>query len=228
MASIMRATTTTMMIARSIFVRPTPLTLPLTLRWRAPSAIRCASGGEEKKSPARLVEVQRLLYQAEERYKAAGGGVEPIPKITIDHVTVSYARSGGPGGQNVNKVNTKVDMRFNVKNAHWLSERVRERILQMESIELAGTRRRIGSIKMGRSLFLQRRPELKRATLKMLWLNYRKSLMLLLMYHRLLHKRLSKRLPSYRLLGSRNDWTRRKLIHKRNHYEDLEIVGTNL
>ncbi|XP_073303434.1 uncharacterized protein [Primulina huaijiensis] len=98
-------------------------------------AVRCAatkSGGEDKKSPARLAEVQRLLYQAEERYKAAGGGVEPIPKITLDRVTISYARSGGPGGQNVNKVNTKVDMRFNVKNADWLSERVRERILQME------------------------------------------------------------------------------------------------
>ena len=27
-------------------------------------------------------------------------------------------------------VNTKVDMRFNVKNAHWLSERVRDKILQ--------------------------------------------------------------------------------------------------
>lgn len=49
-------------------------------------AVRCAStksGGEGKKSPARLTEVQRLLYQAEERYKAAGGGVEPIPKITL-------------------------------------------------------------------------------------------------------------------------------------------------
>ncbi|KAL0409560.1 UNVERIFIED_CONTAM: Peptidyl-tRNA hydrolase ICT1, mitochondrial [Sesamum radiatum] len=98
-------------------------------------AVRCAatkSGGEDKKSPARLAEVQRLVNEAEERYKAAGGGAEPIPKITLDHVTISYARSGGPGGQNVNKVNTKVDMRFNVKNAHWLSERVRERIMQME------------------------------------------------------------------------------------------------
>ncbi|KAJ6415329.1 hypothetical protein OIU84_004174, partial [Salix udensis] len=40
--------------------------------------------------------------------------------------------SGGPGGQNVNKVNTKVDMRFNVTNAYWLSDRIRERIMQME------------------------------------------------------------------------------------------------
>ncbi|KAH9321920.1 hypothetical protein KI387_016559, partial [Taxus chinensis] len=53
------------------------------------------------------------------------------PHLT-EHVTVSFARSGGPGGQNVNKVNTKVDMRFNVAAAHWLSSRVRERILQME------------------------------------------------------------------------------------------------
>lgn len=28
-------------------------------------------------------------------------------------------------------VNTKVDMRFNVGSAYWLSERVREKILQM-------------------------------------------------------------------------------------------------
>jgi len=26
-------------------------------------------------------------------------------------------------------VNTKVDMRFNVKNAYWLSDRIREKIL---------------------------------------------------------------------------------------------------
>ncbi|KAL3830723.1 hypothetical protein ACJIZ3_019525 [Penstemon smallii] len=117
MARIMRATTTTMPLARSIFL----------------DNIRCAStksGGKYKKPSARLVEVQRLLYQAEERYKTFG--VEPIPKINLDHVKIGYAGSGGGGGQNVNKVSTKVDMRFNVKNAHWLNERVRERIMQME------------------------------------------------------------------------------------------------
>lgn len=143
----MAATAINMVLARSVF-RPTLHSQIFVPLFRAKSqvndfgitpagycAVRCAStksGGDEKKSPARLAEVQRLLYQAEERYKAAGGGVEPIPKLTLEHVTIGYARSGGPGGQNVNKVNTKVDMRFNVKNAHWLSERVRERIMQME------------------------------------------------------------------------------------------------
>ncbi|GER30530.1 class I peptide chain release factor [Striga asiatica] len=149
MAAI-RVTTSTVMVARSIF-RPRLLpptfslrVLPVTgfrkISLRAPAgfcAVRCSStksgaGAGEKKSPARLAEVQRLMNKAKEQYKDAGGGAEPIPQIRLDYVTVSYARSGGPGGQNVNKVNTKVDMRFNVKNAHWLSERVREKIMQME------------------------------------------------------------------------------------------------
>ncbi|CBI22147.3 hypothetical protein VitviT2T_002140 [Vitis vinifera] len=97
------------------------------------SRIRCAaadSGDGGRKVSARLSQVQQLLQEAEERSLSFGN--EPTPKITLDHVTVSFARSGGPGGQNVNKVNTKVDMRFNVKNAYWLSDRVRERIMQME------------------------------------------------------------------------------------------------
>lgn len=97
------------------------------------SRIRCAaadSGDGRRKVSARLSQVQQLLQEAEERSLSFGN--EPTPKITLDHVTVSFARSGGPGGQNVNKVNTKVDMRFNVKNAYWLSDRIRERIMQME------------------------------------------------------------------------------------------------
>ncbi|XP_020539727.1 peptidyl-tRNA hydrolase ICT1, mitochondrial isoform X2 [Jatropha curcas] len=107
-----------------------PITaLELTRREFSFSRIRCAAANDKKVS-ARLSQVQQLLQEAEERASSAGN--EPPPKITIDHVTVSFARSGGPGGQNVNKVNTKVDMRFNVKDAYWLSERVRERIMQME------------------------------------------------------------------------------------------------
>ncbi|KAF7828375.1 peptidyl-tRNA hydrolase ICT1, mitochondrial [Senna tora] len=83
-----------------------------------------------RKVSSRLSQVHQLLQQAEERALSFDAG--PTPKITLDHVTVNFARSGGPGGQNVNKVNTKVDMRFNVKNAYWLSDRIREKIMQME------------------------------------------------------------------------------------------------
>ncbi|KAH9777465.1 RF PROK I domain-containing protein [Citrus sinensis] len=96
--------------------------------------IRCAASdsGSDDKVSARFSQVKQLLREAEERASSAGN--EPIPKITLDHVTVSFARSGGPGGQNVNKVNTKVDMRFNVQNAYWLSDRVRQRIMQMQIV----------------------------------------------------------------------------------------------
>ncbi|TYH46516.1 hypothetical protein ES332_D11G341600v1 [Gossypium tomentosum] len=82
--------------------------------------------------------MQQLLQEGEER--ASSTGNEPTPQITLDHVTVSFARSGGPGGQNVNKVNTKVDMRFNVKQAYWFSDRIRERIMQMVRKEKLGDR----------------------------------------------------------------------------------------
>ncbi|KAG4156179.1 hypothetical protein ERO13_D03G158100v2 [Gossypium hirsutum] len=96
------------------------------------SPIRCAApdADADRKVSARLSQMQQLLQEAEERASSAGNGL--TPQITLDHVTVSFARSGGPGGQNVNKVNTKVDMRFNVKQAYWLSDRIRERIMQME------------------------------------------------------------------------------------------------
>ncbi|XP_042480367.1 peptidyl-tRNA hydrolase ICT1, mitochondrial [Macadamia integrifolia] len=108
-------------------------TFCLSCRATRLGGIRCMASDSRdggKKASARLSQVQLLLQEAEERALSAGN--EPTAKITLDHVTVSFARSGGPGGQNVNKVNTKVDMRFNVMNAYWLSDRVRERILQME------------------------------------------------------------------------------------------------
>ncbi len=45
-----------------------------------------------------------------------------------DKFDVSFARSSGPGGQNVNKVSTKVDMRFKLSEANWLHPYVRRKL----------------------------------------------------------------------------------------------------
>uniref|UniRef100_A0A3B4BAY7 Large ribosomal subunit protein mL62 n=1 Tax=Periophthalmus magnuspinnatus TaxID=409849 RepID=A0A3B4BAY7_9GOBI len=47
-----------------------------------------------------------------------------------ERLTVSYSRSSGPGGQHVNKVNTKAEVRFHVQTADWIPEDVRQKILE--------------------------------------------------------------------------------------------------
>lgn len=55
--------------------------------------------------------------------------------IRSDDLEEAFIRSSGPGGQNVNKVATSVQLRFDAANAEGLSDRVRERV-----IKLAGQR----------------------------------------------------------------------------------------
>lgn len=47
--------------------------------------------------------------------------------IPLTELRFTYSRSSGPGGQNVNKVNTKVTLHWNVANSSGLPEAVRER-----------------------------------------------------------------------------------------------------
>ena len=53
-------------------------------------------------------------------------------RITIPaaELQVSFARSGGPGGQNVNKVNTKVILRWTPADSAALTEADRATVLQ--------------------------------------------------------------------------------------------------
>ncbi len=55
--------------------------------------------------------------------------VTPRISIPMRELQFTFARSGGPGGQNVNKVNTKATLRWAVAATTSLPEAVRERFL---------------------------------------------------------------------------------------------------
>ena len=53
--------------------------------------------------------------------------------IPEDQLQISFARASGAGGQNVNKVNTKVEIRFHLDTATWIPHEVRQRLKSNES-----------------------------------------------------------------------------------------------
>lgn len=76
--------------------------------------------------------------------------IKVTPDIHIDEKELNeeFIRSSGPGGQNVNKVATAVQLKFDVKNSLSFSDQVRRRILRLAGRRL--NREGILIIKAGR------------------------------------------------------------------------------
>ncbi len=64
----------------------------------------------------------------------------PIPKITsadiLSELEFNFSKSSGPGGQHVNKVNTKVGLRFDIPSSTILSEEQKELLVEKLSNRL--------------------------------------------------------------------------------------------
>ena len=59
--------------------------------------------------------------------------IQVTPTIALDEseLTLEFIRASGPGGQNVNKVATAVQLRFDVANSPSLPDDVRERLMRL-------------------------------------------------------------------------------------------------
>jgi ribosome-associated protein len=62
--------------------------------------------------------------------------ITPTLSIPDNELTFTFVRSSGPGGQNVNKVATAAQLRFDVRNSVSLTVEVKERLVKLAGVRI--------------------------------------------------------------------------------------------
>eukprot|EP01126_Amoeba_proteus_P043146 TRINITY_DN4720_c0_g1_i7.p1 TRINITY_DN4720_c0_g1~~TRINITY_DN4720_c0_g1_i7.p1 ORF type:complete len:171 (-),score=39.77 TRINITY_DN4720_c0_g1_i7:178-690(-) len=62
-----------------------------------------------------------------------------VPSIPKNKLDISFCKSSGPGGQNVNKVNTQVEVRFTPATADWIGKELKQQFLTVHASKLTKT-----------------------------------------------------------------------------------------
>jgi len=72
---------------------------------------------------------------ATDLYESITGWIRALTPETIPTKSLEwkYSRSSGPGGQHVNKVSTKAELRFDVRTADWIPLKVRSRLIMSDA-----------------------------------------------------------------------------------------------
>jgi ribosome-associated protein len=76
-----------------------------------------------------------------ESQSAQSGRIEIAPGVTVapGAVRIQFSRSGGPGGQNVNKVNSKAELWVHVGSIAGLTHRAMSRLRALAGTRLTGS-----------------------------------------------------------------------------------------
>lgn len=113
-------------------------------KWMVPSTImsqtctaffsaRSSSSLQRSFVPSQAAAAAARFYSTTTQWK-----VPEYIDIPQEHLEFSFVRSSGAGGQNVNKVNSQVQLRFRVHEAHWIPHEVRQRLTEQQRISKDG------------------------------------------------------------------------------------------
>lgn len=81
--------------------------------------------------------VKWLLRRSFASYEDTDNVKIPIPEIPKDKLDIKFVKaSSGPGGQNVNKLNTKAEVRFKPKDADWIPKVMLDRFIELNASKI--------------------------------------------------------------------------------------------